>query len=447
MHYIDLADGRAFVQDISTLDAAARQAGVLVVSGASSVPALSGAAADHLAQGLAAVDAIDIGISPGNRTERGLSTVQAILSYCGKPLPSPREPVFGWRGTWRHRYPTPVGERLMSPCDVPDLTLFPARYPGTPRVRFGAGLELRLLHRGMNLMAALVRAGLVRDWSRHARWLKAVSEWLLPYGSDAGAMHVRVEGAMAATRRGPRMAPGGRARRRPVRADAGRCRAGAPLSRRHAAAARRTAVHRPADPGGFRARNRGPRHHHAGHACMTASLYETLLGARYAQLAPAVQAFHRLSGRVVLHGEVETQPPASRAARWLAWCIRTPRTMTRGPIRFTLEAASAQETWTRQFPRHVMRSTLSLGDGHLVERLGAVRLRFTLEAVDRALHMRLRGLRFLGIPCPAWLRPEVVAEETGDGDRLHFNVRASVPLLGVVAAYRGHLDLATTASA
>lgn len=194
VHYIDLADGRAFVQDISTLDAAAKQAGVLVVSGASSVPALSGAAADHLAQGLAAVDAIDIGISPGNRTERGLSTVQAILSYCGKPLPSPREPVFGWRGTWRHRYPTPVGERLMSPCDVPDLTLFPARYPGTPRVRFGAGLELRLLHRGMNLMAALAQAGLVRDWSRHARWLKAVSEWLLPYGSDAGAMHVRVEG-------------------------------------------------------------------------------------------------------------------------------------------------------------------------------------------------------------------------------------------------------------
>lgn len=194
VHYIDLADGRAFVQDIATLDAAARQAGVLVVSGASSVPALSGAAADHLAQGLATVDTIDIGISPGNRTERGLSTVQAILSYCGKPLPSAHEPVFGWRGTWRHRYPAPVGARLMSPCDVPDLTLLPARYPGTPRVRFGAGLELRLLHRGMNLMSALAKAGLVRDWSRHARWLKAVSEWLLPFGTDAGAMHVRIEG-------------------------------------------------------------------------------------------------------------------------------------------------------------------------------------------------------------------------------------------------------------
>jgi len=36
-----------------------------------------------------------------------------------------------------------------------------------------------------------------------------------------------------------------------------------------------------------------------------------------------------------------------------------------------------------------------------------------------------------------------LAEESGKGDRFHFNVRASVPLLGVVAAYRGYLDLTT----
>ena len=35
-HYIDLADARAFVNTISTLNAAAQQAGMLVVSGASS---------------------------------------------------------------------------------------------------------------------------------------------------------------------------------------------------------------------------------------------------------------------------------------------------------------------------------------------------------------------------------------------------------------------------
>lgn len=176
---------------------------------------------------------------------------------------------------------------------------------------------------------------------------------------------------------------------------------------------------------------------------MTASLYETVLGVQYAQLAPAVQAFHRMAGLVALHGEVETEPPASRVARLLAWCVRTPRTRTRGPIRFTLDATATEETWTRHFPRHTMRSTLSLHEGRVMERLGAVRLFFALEAEHGTLRMRLEALRFLGIPCPAWLRPAVVAEETGDGSHFHFNVRASVPLLGVVAAYRGYLDLTT----
>ena len=173
------------------------------------------------------------------------------------------------------------------------------------------------------------------------------------------------------------------------------------------------------------------------------SLYEAVLGGQYAQLAPAVQTFHRMTGRVTLRGGVETEPPASRVARSLAWCIRTPHTPTRGPIRFMLDATTTEETWTRHFPRHTMRSTLFLHQERIIERLGAVRLVFALEAEHGVLRMRLEGLRFLGIPCPAWLRPAVLAEETGSGDRLHFNVRASVPLLGVVAAYRGYLDLTT----
>ena len=194
-HYIDLADGHAFVCGIDALHDDAVRRGVLVTSGASSVPALSSAVVDHLAAGMARVDAIDIGISPGNRTERGLSTVAAILSYCGQRLVAdgPR-PVYGWLGTYRHRYPEPVGERLLSACDVPDLSLLPPRYPGRPPVRFGAGLELRFLHRGMNLMAWMARRGLVRDWSSHAAWLKRAADWFVRWGSDAGAMHVRVEG-------------------------------------------------------------------------------------------------------------------------------------------------------------------------------------------------------------------------------------------------------------
>ncbi|MFZ5548419.1 MAG: saccharopine dehydrogenase NADP-binding domain-containing protein [Pseudomonadota bacterium] len=192
-HCIDLADGREFVAGVGRLDAEARAAGLAVVSGASSVPALSGAAADHLASGLAQVDEIDIGISPGNRTERGLSTVQAILGYCGRPRPG-APGRHGWSGTRHHDYPPPVGRRLLSPCDVPDLVLLPERFVGRPTVRFGAGLELRFLHRGMNLMAGLARRGWVQDWSRHAALLKRAADLFRLLGSDAGAMHVTVSG-------------------------------------------------------------------------------------------------------------------------------------------------------------------------------------------------------------------------------------------------------------
>jgi len=60
--------------------------------------------------------------------------------------------------------------------------------------------------------------------------------------------------------------------------------------------------------------------------------------------------------------------------------------------------------------------------------------------------MRLRTLRFLGVPCPAFLRPRIVAEETGeqgaDGRaRLRFRVEAHVPGVGQMVGYRGHLQL------
>jgi hypothetical protein len=193
--YADLADGREYVTGIDCLHDSAVAAGVAVTAGASSVPALSSAAIDHLVKDLSVVLSIDIGISPGNRTERGLSTVRGILTYCGQPLPaSPGSPVFGWAGTRRHRYPSPVGMRLLSPCDVPDLALFPLRYNGNPRVQFGAGLELQFLHRGMNILAWLAQKGFVRDWSRYSRLLKRAADRFQTWGSDAGAMHVSVGG-------------------------------------------------------------------------------------------------------------------------------------------------------------------------------------------------------------------------------------------------------------
>lgn len=59
-------------------------------------------------------------------------------------------------------------------------------------------------------------------------------------------------------------------------------------------------------------------------------MYEQAMGERFARLDPAVQAFHRLTGRHELHGWVRTQAPQSLAARLLALCLGTPLRASEG---------------------------------------------------------------------------------------------------------------------
>ena len=64
VHYIDLADARAFVTGIAALDAEAKRAGVLVVGGASTVPAISAAVIDEIAPQFAALRCLPLSYRP-----------------------------------------------------------------------------------------------------------------------------------------------------------------------------------------------------------------------------------------------------------------------------------------------------------------------------------------------------------------------------------------------
>ncbi len=89
-HYIDLADDRRFVCDITQLDIKANNNHVLAVSGASSVPGLSSVILDHYYPEFSQIYTIDISIAPGNKAERGEATIRGILSYTGHPFPTHR---------------------------------------------------------------------------------------------------------------------------------------------------------------------------------------------------------------------------------------------------------------------------------------------------------------------------------------------------------------------
>lgn len=197
-HYIDLADDRRFVCDISALDAQARAKNVLVVSGASSVPGLSSVVIDKLAPQFSRMDELDIAIAPGNRAERGEATVKAILSYTGHPISIFENGEWvkkiGWMSPRKLNFGKVVGNRWLANVDVPDLELFPARYPQVKSVNFQAGLELPLLHWGMVSMAWLANYKIVRNWAPLVKPIVAASNWFINLGTDVGGMRVKITG-------------------------------------------------------------------------------------------------------------------------------------------------------------------------------------------------------------------------------------------------------------
>lgn len=196
-HYLDLADGRDFVAGITRLDAAARAAGVLVTSGASSVPALSAAVIDYFLPEFSRLDSISSGIVAGAKTS-GLATLRAVLGYCGKPYMQWEsgiwKRVYGWQGLRRRDYPAPIGSRWLSNCEVPDLAVFPQRYQGVKNVTFQAGLGAPFAHLATWALSWLVRWQLVRnlaEWAKPLRWLSRRLEFAGPLAS---AMHIELIG-------------------------------------------------------------------------------------------------------------------------------------------------------------------------------------------------------------------------------------------------------------
>jgi len=196
-HYLDLADARAFACGITELDQAAREAGVLVCSGASSVPALSAAVIDQLLPRFSRLDSIWHGISSSEKTP-GVSTLAAVLDYCGKPLKQWRDDawreVYGWQELSAHDFPAPLGRRWLGNCDIPDLELFPMRYPGVRSVRFSAGVGLRLTQFGTWLLSWLVRSGLLRSGVPLAALLHRGAVLLEPLGDGQSGMFVKLQG-------------------------------------------------------------------------------------------------------------------------------------------------------------------------------------------------------------------------------------------------------------
>jgi hypothetical protein len=457
-HYIDLADARAFVCGVGVLDAAARAAGVLVTSGASSVPALSAAVVDRLVAGLPRVDAIDIAITPGNHAPRGRATVAAILSYVGRPLRLWRDGAWtdgiGWQDLHRRAVTlsdgATLGRRWFALCDVPDLALFPDRYGARQRVAFHAGLELALLHLGLWLLSWPVRWGWLRaltPWAGALRWLAEGVRWV---GSDRGGMLVDVAGrdadGRAVTRRWRLLAEAGDGPwipalaavalvRKLARGDAATCGAMPCLGLLSAddilAEAERLAVRWAYDE--------------------AHPLYRRSVDGDYDALPPPIARLHDLSagaqwrGRAAIDGA--RGPLAWLAARLFGFPAAAPDV----PVTVTFDVRDGVERWRRAFGRYRFQSQQYAGTGAerglIVERFGIIAFGMRALASPRGIDLHLHSGRLFGVPLPRLLWPRIAASErVDDSGRFAFDVSIALPLIGRLVRYHGWLEPADAVS-
>jgi saccharopine dehydrogenase-like NADP-dependent oxidoreductase len=449
LHYVDLADARAFVGGSCVLDEEARAANVAVLAGASSTPALSHAVLDTLLAGSRKVIAIEVSIAPGNRAPRGPSTTHAVLSTVGQPIRVFRggrwvEEV-GWGLNKTIELPG-VGKRRVALCETPDLDLLVERYHPAADAIFRAGLELGVLHQGVAALGLLVRFGMLKSLSVLARPLRLLADLFKPFGSDRGGMRVDIlleDGAGRLLRRVWALA-----------ADAGD---GLYVPTLPALAALKMLA-----AGTLEWRGAGPcaglipydaiaaefGHHNirtqTREISAPAPLFRRLLGDAYDALPPVIRQAHEVHGVLVLEGKADAASPDHVLGAWIARLFRLPRSGSNMPVRVEMRSEDdGSETWMRIYPGVTMRSNLRNADSathQVTEVIGPLSIRLQWNPNERGLQLQTIRARMFGCPLPDFLRPRSHASETVDDDgQFHFDVPITLPLIGTIVHYTGSL--------
>jgi hypothetical protein len=435
VHYLDIADARDFVAGIAALDADARAAGVAVIAGASSVPALSGAAVRALAEGMEVVRAVEMAISASSRATAGRSVAAAILGQVGRPLllwrGQRRTTARGWGEARRERF-GPM-RRWVALADVPDLALLPDRLPGRPAVAFRAGTGVALQTLALCAAGLVVRGGL----ARLAGLAAPVQQLMAPLGGKRSAMVVRLFG----------IAGGRRVERRwtlVADADDGPevpSLAVVPLLARVLAGEVRGAT----DAGpllvlaevapafaGLRIATS------VDEVALPPPLYARVMGADFARLPAAVRQMHDVLRDGGAHGRATVTLGTHPLARLVARAVGFP-TAGEHALHVRFAEAEGVETWTRTFSGRAFSSRLRQVGPHLEERFGPLRFRFALPADDGGLTMRMVGWRLGVLPLPLALAPVSAAREWAQDGRFRFDVPIALPLVGPVVRYTGWL--------
>lgn len=450
-HYLDLADGAAFVTGIDVFDEAARAAGVHALSGASTLPALTAAALRRLAAGMSRLDEVEAGIATSPFAVVGENVIRAIADYAGQPVAylGLVSKAIGSPFLSQRRYTIappgrlPLHSRLFSLVDTPDLRALPALWPSVKRIWIGAGPAPEILHRALIACAWLVPLGLMRSLKPLAplmQWIVNRARW----GEHRSGMYVEVKGIDAAgatcTRSWHLVAEGDDGPMIPAMAaqaivlkhlDGAPPEAGARACVRELelddyarvfAGCRIFTGVRATPPAG-------------------APLYRRLLGEAWNDLPAAVRAMH--DGLAGARGASTVERGAHPLARLACRIMGFPPAAMESEVSVRFDAEAGGERWMRDFGGRCFSSVQYEGAGKserlLCERFGPLVFAMALVCEEGRLRLVLRRWSVFSVPLPLWLAPRSDAYESEEVGVFRFHVEISHPLTGPIVRYRGWL--------
>lgn len=169
-------------------------------------------------------------------------------------------------------------------------------------------------------------------------------------------------------------------------------------------------------------------------------MFGRVLGDAYARLPTTVATLHGCDGARRYSGEIDVVRGRGMLSRLVALATRLPP-HGRGRVDVDMVADAHGETWTRRVAGHAMRSRLHAHGGVLREQLGAVTFDFRLTVDEAGLHWHVDAVRIAGLGLPRRWFEHVTALESDVDDRYRFDVRAVLPVAGLLVHYHGWLHV------
>ena len=455
VNYLDFADAADFVSGVSQFDQQAKTAGIFALSGVSSFPVLTAAVLREMAKTMDIVS-VKGGIAPSPYAGIGLNVMRAVVGYAGAPVKLLRNGQcsegLGLAESMRFTIAVPgrlpLRNTLFSLVDVPDLQVIPPEHPMMTDIWMGAGPVPEILHRILNLLAkarAAFRLPSLEPFSRpfyavlncmrfgehrggmfvHARGIaddgNVEQSWhLLAEGDDGPYIpSMAIEAVIRKLRAGARPDIGARSGVRALDlADYDTL-----FESRGIFTGFRTEV--PADP-----------------------LYRSILGSAFDALPTRLRELHGRKAARRWTGSAEVRRGSGLLAKLVAALVGFPKAGADVPVTVSFVPKNGTECWTRRFGDRPFSSVQSCGSGRdrhlLVERFGPVSFALALIIQAGRLFMVPRRWSLMGIPMPRFLLPTGKSFEEERNGQFCFDVEISMPVLGLIVAYRGRLQPAVS---